>query len=82
MPLRKSYTPWLTVGQQADLGMQRANHPRQEVRDRCHAILLLAEGQSPEWVAERGLSQPYSLDELAAWVECFNSKGVEGLTAG
>jgi hypothetical protein len=70
------------AGQQDDLGMQRANHPRQEVRDRCDAILLLAEGQSPESVAERRLSQRYTLDELATWVDCFNSRGVEGLIAG
>jgi transposase len=65
--------------QRAKLREQAKNNPDQQVRDRCAAILLLADGHAPEEVAFKLLSKPVTLEVLAKWVEVFNEKGIPGL---
>jgi hypothetical protein len=79
MPIKSGLSPTLGKDQEDDLGHHKTHHNHPQVRDRCAAILLLAEGHDPEEVAFELLSQPITLEVLAKWVGVFNERGVPGL---
>lgn len=50
-------------------------------RERCAAILKIAEGQTPHAVALRGLLKPRDPDTVYAWLTAYETGGVEELLA-
>ena len=57
----------------------RNHDPRPDVRERCAAILKIADGQSPHAVAQGGLLRPRDPDTVYGWLNSYEEEGVEGL---
>ncbi|MGN6675570.1 MAG: sigma factor-like helix-turn-helix DNA-binding protein [Thermomicrobiales bacterium] len=51
-------------------------------RDRCAAVLQVADGQSPAWVAAHGLSQPRHHAVVYGWLRAYARGGLAKLLAG
>jgi hypothetical protein len=51
-------------------------------RDRCAAVLQVAGGQSPAWVAAHGLSQPRHHAVVYGWLRAYARGGLAKLLAG
>jgi transposase len=77
MPLRRSLD--LTDLQRADLLHYRDHDPRPYVRERCAAILKVADGQSAHAVACQGLLKPRDPDTLYSWLNHYEEAGLDGL---
>ena len=54
--------------QRRELEQARAHHPKAYVRERCAAILLMADGKSPHWVAVHGVLKPHDTNTVYRWV--------------
>jgi hypothetical protein len=52
----------LSVHQRQTLKDHRDHDPRPYVRERCAAMLKIAEGKAPHWVARHGLLKPRDPD--------------------
>ena len=79
MPQRRTVT--LTDEQRQQLLHHRDHDPHPDLRERCAALLKIAEGQSPYRVARYGLLRPRDPDTLYQWLAYFEAEGVAGLLA-
>jgi hypothetical protein len=79
MPQRRTLA--LTDAQRATLLHGRDHDPRPYVRERCAAVLKVAEGLAPHAVARRGLLRPRDPDTVYAWLDRFQAEGLPGLLA-
>lgn len=77
MVCRRTLT--LTPAQQDQLQDYRDHHPKPAVRERCAALLKVANGQSAHAVARHGLLKRRKPDTLYGWLDYFEAEGVEGL---
>jgi transposase len=57
----------------------RARHPLPYLRERVAALLKIADGKSPHWVARHGLLKPRHPDTVYEWLEHYQRSGVSGL---
>lgn len=71
----------LNAEQQRELQDARDHHPKPYVRERSAAILLMAEGKSPHWIAKHGILKPREPDTLYRWVNWYQTQGLAGLVA-
>ncbi len=71
----------LTTEQRRDLAHHRDHDPRPYVRERCAAILKIADGQSPHSVARQGLLKPRDPDAVYAWLTRYQREGLTGVLA-
>jgi len=55
------------------------HHPFPYVRERCAALLKMAQGHSPHWVAQHGLLQPRDPDSVYQWLQWYQNEGIIGL---
>jgi hypothetical protein len=78
MPQR---TVRLSPKQRNELIDHRNHDPRPDVRERCAAILKVADGQSPHSVAVNGLLRPRDPDTIYSWLDRYEQEGMEGLLA-
>lgn len=69
----------LTEAQSQELKSYRDHDPRIYMRERCAALLKIAEGKSPHWVARNGLLKPRDPDTIYTWLDIFERQGIEGL---
>jgi len=69
----------LTEAQSQELKQHRDHDARFWMRERCAALLKIAEGKSPHWVARNGLLKPRDPDTVYAWLNIYEGKGVQGL---
>jgi len=69
----------LTQEQRQQLQHHRDHDPRPDLRERCAAVLKVADGQSPYAVARRGLLRPRDPDTLYHWLAYLAAEGVAGL---
>jgi Winged helix-turn helix len=72
----------LSVDQRTALIEFRNHDPRPDVRERCAAVLKVADGQSPHAVALRGLLRPRDPDTVYSWLDDYEQQGIEGLLSG
>jgi hypothetical protein len=72
----------LTDPQRRELMQARDHDPRPYVRERCAAILKIADGHTPHWVARHGLLKPRDPDSVYAWLNRYQADGLAGLVAG
>ena len=79
MPKRRTLT--LTEAQRRSLTDHRDHDSRPYVRERCAALLKIAEGKSPHWVALHGLLQRRDQDALYNWLNIYEVEGLKGLLA-
>jgi hypothetical protein len=71
----------LTEDQRQELFELRDHDSRPYVRERGAAILKIADGQSPHFVATQGLLKPRDPDTVYAWLDHYQAEGVAGLIA-
>jgi hypothetical protein len=57
----------------------RDHDRRPDVRERCAAILKIADGRSARFVALEGLLKPREPDTIYSWMDLFEEQGVDGL---
>jgi hypothetical protein len=71
----------LTEGQRDELLRLRDHDKRPYVRERGAALLKIADGQSPHYVATQGLLKPRHPDTVYAWLDRYQASGTAGLIA-
>lgn len=59
----------------------RAHDPRPYVRERCAAVLKVADGQAAYAVARSGLLRPRDPDTVYGWLRAYEAAGLAGLIA-
>ena len=71
----------LTEAERQELIHHRDHDDHHYVRERCAAMLKIASGKSPHWVARHGLLKPRDPDTLYNWLEIYQTQGLAGLIA-
>jgi hypothetical protein len=71
----------LTARERQTLETNRDHDERPYVRERCSAILKIAEGHAPHWVARQGLLKPRDPDTVYHWLDVYEQDGLTGLVA-
>jgi hypothetical protein len=69
----------LDADQKAELVKLRDTTKQEYVRERCAALLKIAEGQTAHWVARHGLLRPRDPDTVYAWLDIYAAEGTAGL---
>ena len=78
MPLRRSLD--LSEQQRQELEHHRDRDARPYVRERCAALLKIADGHSPHAVAKRGLLKPRDPDTVYSWLDWYEQEGFWSVT--
>lgn len=71
----------LSESQRLELEAYRDHDTRPDVRERCAAVLKVAGGRSPHWVACHGLLKARDPDAVYGWLDYYAAEGVSGLIA-
>ncbi len=71
----------LSDDERSALLYHRDHDPKPYVRERCAAILQIANGVAPYAVASAGLLQPRDPDTVYAWLNHYQDEGLPGLFA-
>ncbi len=69
----------LSEEQQQELSELRDKTKVEAVRERCAAILKIANGRSAHQVAQQGLLRPRDPDTVYGWLDLDEAAGVVGL---
>lgn len=77
MPYRRTLE--LTDAQRQDLLQYRDHDPRPYVRERCAALLKIADGRSPHAVARHGLLKPRDPDTVYEWLNWYERFGLHAV---
>jgi hypothetical protein len=80
MPRRRTVA--VTDAQRQDLHHHRGHARRPSVRERCAALLNIADGQSPHAVARHGLVKPRKPDPVESWLEWDERYGLRSVIWG
>ena len=70
----------LSWQQQHELEPARDHDRRPYVRERCAALLKIADGAAPYAVARQGLLKPRDPDTVYAWLAHYAADGLAGLS--
>lgn len=57
----------------------RDHDPHPQVRERCAAMVKIADGQTAHAVAGKGLLKPRDPDTIYGWLDRYEKQGLEGL---
>jgi hypothetical protein len=71
----------LSDDERADLLSHRDHDPKPYVRERCAALLKIADGHSPYAVAHAGLLRHRDPDTVYAWLAYYRDEGLPGVLA-
>ena len=74
-------TVTLSWAQRRELEQARDHDPRPYVRERCAALLKIADGTSVHAVARHGLLKARDPDTVYAWLDYYQDQGLPGLLA-
>jgi hypothetical protein len=69
----------LTDDERQALIDHREHDRRPQARERCAALLKIAEGASPHWVSQYGLLKARSPDTIYNWLDMYEAEGLAGL---
>ena len=69
----------LTSRTRQELERYRDHDERPYVRERCSALLKIADGHAPHWVAQHGLLKPRDPDTVYGWLDLYEQEGLAGL---
>ncbi len=69
----------LTYRARRELEQYRDHDERPYVRERCSALLKVADGQAPHWVAQHGLLKARDPDTVYGWLDLYEQDGIAGL---
>jgi hypothetical protein len=75
----KRRTLTLNERERAELEQHREHDPRAYIRERCAALLKIADGASPHAVALHGLLKRRDPDSVYAWLNRYGEQGFAGL---
>ena len=70
----------LTESQAQELRHHRDHDPRPYVRERCAALLKIADGMSPHAVALHGLLKRRKPDTVYAWLDFYEIIGFQSVS--
>ena len=70
----------LTDSQRQDLIHHRDHDPKPYVRERCAALLKLADGQSAHAVARSALLKPRDPDTVYSWLDWYERYGIRSVS--
>lgn len=70
----------LSWTQRRELEQARDHDPRPYGRERCAAVVKIADGATAPAVARQGLWKPRDPDTVYAWRERYATEGLAGLT--
>jgi hypothetical protein len=79
MAARRTLT--LSAEQRHELEAHRDHEPRPQMRERCAALLKIADGRAPYWVARFGLLKSRKPDTVYGWLARYQAEGLAGLLA-
>jgi hypothetical protein len=84
MPTRGAIMPKrryveLTEAQAAELETVRDRHEKPYMRERATAVLKVAAGASPHYVAGHGLLKARDPDTVYSWLDRYEREGMMGL---
>jgi hypothetical protein len=79
MAARRTLT--LSAEQRHELEAYRDHDPQPQVRERCAALLKIADGRAPYWVARCGLLKARKPDTVYGWLARYQADGLAGLLA-
>ncbi len=71
----------LSEQERSSLLFHRDHDSKPYVRERCAALLKIAEGQAPFAVAHNGLLRTRDPDTVYAWLDLYQQEGLPGLFA-
>ena len=71
----------LSDNQRAELLYHRDHNSKPYVRERCAALLKIADGQAPYAIANTGLLKHRDPDTVYAWLDYYQEQGLRGLLA-
>ena len=71
----------ITEEERSQLIDHRDRHASPQVRERCAALLKVAGGKSPHWVAQQGLLKERDPDTVYNWMNIYEAEGLAGLVA-
>lgn len=71
----------LTAAQRQELVDHRDHDPHPYVRERCAALVKIADGQTPHAVAQQGLLKRRDPDTVYSWLAQYQRTGLPGLIA-
>jgi hypothetical protein len=71
----------LSDNQRAELLYHRDHDCKPYVRERCAALLKIADGHAPYAVANTGLLKNRDPDTVYAWLDYYQNEGLPGLLA-
>ena len=71
----------LSPAQRGELEAHRDHDPRPYVRERCAALVKIADGMSPLAVAQRGLLRARDPDTVYGWLATYDVRGLAGVIA-
>jgi hypothetical protein len=77
LPRRRSLD--LTDPQRQEVLFHRDHDPRPYVRERCGALLKIADGQAPHAVARPGLVHPRTPDPGYSWLDWYEQLGLRSV---
>ena len=77
MPQRRTLS--LSDTQRRELLHHRDHDPRPYVRERCAALLKIAEGVAPFAVATQRLLRHRQPDTVYAWLDRYSAEGLPGI---
>ena len=77
MPARRTLE--LTAAQRSQLECVRDRDRRPYLRERCAAVLQVADGRSLRAVAQQGLGKRRRPETVAAWLTRYQAGGLAGL---
>ncbi len=71
----------LILSQAEQLTLQEVlrHHPHPDARERAAALLKVAEGYSPHWVARHALLRPRDPDSVYQWLRYYQHRGIAAL---
>lgn len=76
---RQRWVLRLTEVEQETLEQAVRHHPHPDARERAAALLRIAEGHSPHWVAQHALLRPRDPDSVYQWLRYYISGGIAAL---
>src|SRR5262249_14351193 len=71
----------VSAGQREALVAHRDHDPRPDVRERCAALVKIADGLRPHAVARGGLLNARDPDTVYGWLTAYEAAGLAGLRA-
>jgi hypothetical protein len=77
MPKRRYLV--LNASQRSELGRLLQRDPRPYMRERAAALLQIADGRAPCWVAQHGLLRTRKPDTVMSWLNAYQAWGAPAL---